>query len=178
MRNVDPYTFVTALLFALALGALAGGFAIGMAFRPRLLDEGERGGSAFRDLLAAAKACADPANLATLLRQASAIWDQYRPDGIHLDTDTLWRGEAGTEVTPAYVHRIVDAYATGDPVNLSGCWVPPDVQGRLRAITIGASEATAALPGRPIPRPTGFITSVHPTDVIERWPVRTGPSDG
>lgn len=167
---IDPYTLVTAVLFALLSGAIVGAWVVALAARARQLDDNERGGSAYRDLLDAAKRYADPAYVAALMRDAGNIWDQYRPDGLHLDID--WRRPADTERTPAYVHRIIDAYATGDPVNLSGCGVPPDVQGRLRAITIGASEATAALPGQPIPR------LASSTDVTVRWPVRTGHSDG
>lgn len=169
----DPYTVLTLLIFALFAGFIVGCWVVALAARARQLDDGARGGSAYRDLLDAAKRYADPAYLSVLLRDAANIWDRYRPDGLHLEVD--WRRPAETELTPAYVHRIIDAYATGDPVDLSGCGVPPDVQGRLRAITIGASEATAALPHQPVRH---SVTAVHATDVMHRWPLRTGHTDG
>ncbi|MFG1898673.1 hypothetical protein ACGFIP_32165 [Micromonospora zamorensis] len=157
MKDADPYTFVSALIGALFAGGIAGGLIMGMALRVKMLDEGDRAGAAYRDLRDAARRYADPAKLAPLMRAAADIWDRWRPDGLHMDA--FYRRDAATELAPAYVHRIIDAYDTGDKLDLSGCWVPPDVEGRLRVIRFGASP--------PMAWPTA----------VDRWPTQRGPSD-
>lgn len=168
---IDPVTFASTIIGVLIAGLIAGAVLAALAARGPQLDEAERASRAFKDLLAVAERAAAPEHRAMLLREAAEIWDVFEPIARHASPAYVVPDRA-----PGYVHRIIDAYATGDPVNFSGCWVPPDVQGRLRAVLAAASEATAPLPDRYPGR--HLVTTVDPTDVIERWPVRAGASDG
>ncbi|WP_435585790.1 hypothetical protein [Micromonospora aurantiaca (nom. illeg.)] len=142
--STDPTLTAVTVVAVLAAGLIVGAILASLALRSRQLDDDERHGRAFRALIALARECADPVHLARLMRGAGQIWDNVRPDGLALEVT------APPPLTPAYAHRLLDAYATGDPIDFSGCWVPPDIQGRVRAIVAGASEATAR-----IPRPAG-----------------------
>lgn len=153
----DPFALAFTISAVLVAGVAVGAILAGLAGRTRQLDDAERFGRAFRDLRDLAEACADPVNLARLKRGTARIWDHLLPDGLALDLTTP------PPLTPGYAHRLVDAYATGDPVDFSGCWVPPDIQGRVRAILAGASEPTARIPrmdtGGPITTPTPPLTA-------------------
>ncbi|MFI6332944.1 hypothetical protein ACIBBG_32135 [Micromonospora chersina] len=147
----DPFTLAFTVSAVLVTGVAMGAILAALAGRTRQLDDAERFGRAFRQLRDLAEACADPVHLARLMRGTAEIWDHVLPDGLALDV------AAPPPLTPAYAHRLVDAYATGDPVDFSGCWAPPDIQGRLQAILAGASEPTAHIPqhpGEPITAPT------------------------
>lgn len=174
--KLDMYAVTSLLIGALIAGATLGALVTALGARVRQLDDGERAGAAYRELRDVALHCANPPDVAKLMRDAADIWDRWRPDGLHLDA--FYRRPAGAERTPAYVHRIVDAYATGDPADLSGCWVPPDVHGRLRAILISAGEATAALPDWPRQVRRDLIVRADAADLIEATPVRAGAGDG
>ncbi|MEV4270583.1 MULTISPECIES: hypothetical protein [Micromonospora] len=142
--TTDPTTAAVTIAAVLAAGLTLGAILAGLAARSRQLDDSDRHARAFRALLALAGETVDPVHRARLMRGAADIWDNLLPDGIALEVT------APPPLTPAYAHRLLDAYATGDPIDFSGCWVPPDIQGRVRAIVAGASETTAR-----IPRPAG-----------------------
>ncbi|WP_319460062.1 hypothetical protein [Micromonospora sp. RTP1Z1] len=147
----DPSALAATVSAALLTGVAVGAILTGLANRGRAADDAERAGRAFRELRDLARACADPVHLARLMRGAGDIWDNLRPDGLALDVT------APAPLTPEYAHRLVDAYATGQPLNFAGCWVPPDIQGRLRAIITAARPATTAsrpATGGPITQPT------------------------
>lgn len=171
----DPYALASTVIAALVAGVIVGAILVGIAARGNQLDQTDQASRAFKDLLAVAERSAAPEHRATLLREAAQIWDVFEPIARHASAAYVLPDRA-----PGYVHRIVDAYATGDPLNFSGCWVPPDVQGRVRAIMAGASEATTSLPDlvRGGPVGGGLITSVGPMETIEIWPARAGGGDG
>jgi len=135
----DPSALAFTISAALVTGVAVGAILAGLAQRGRAADDAERAGRAFRELRNLAQACADPVHLPRLMRGTADIWDNFRPDGLALDVI------APPPLTPAYAHRLVDAYSTGDPVDFAGCWVPPDIQGRVRAIVAGASEPTVRI---------------------------------
>lgn len=148
----DPFALAFTISAVLVVGVALGAILTGLAQRGQRADDAERFGRAFRELRDLAEACADPVHLARLMRGTAKIWDHLLPDGLALDLTFP------APLTPGYAHRLVDAYATGDPVDFSGCWVPPDIQGRVRAILAGASEPTARIPQHttagPIAAPT------------------------
>ncbi|MFG2054796.1 hypothetical protein ACGFI9_12265 [Micromonospora sp. NPDC048930] len=135
----DPAALAFTISAVLVAGVAVGAILAGLAQRGRAADDAERAGRAFRELRDLAQACCDPVHLVRLMRGTADIWDNWRPDGLALDV------AAPPPLTPAYAHRLVDAYATGDPVDFAGCWVPPDIQGRVRAIVAGASEPTVRI---------------------------------
>ncbi|MFG3418718.1 hypothetical protein [Micromonospora sp. NPDC048063] len=159
------------VIAALTVGLIVGAIVMAFAARARQLDDEQRTETAWRDIRGAVEQLGDPEIRARLLRQLAQIRDRWLPGGpMHLDA---YRQPAAAELTPAYVHRLLDAYATGDPVNLAGCAVPPDVRGRLRAILIGAAERTAPLPSHP-----GLATTARPADVPGSIPLSRRPTDG
>lgn len=167
MTHLDPYTVTGLLIGALLAGVVIGALMVAVAARGRRLDEDTRAGAAFRELRDAALRHADPSSVATLMRDAATIWDRWRPDGLHLSATVA------ESLTPAYVHRILDAY-DGRPLTFAGCWVPPDVQGRLRAFqAIGAAVDDAA--GR---YAASLATSIRPLPAGELQPARSGARDG
>ncbi|MEU0081399.1 hypothetical protein ABZY58_26155 [Micromonospora tulbaghiae] len=172
--NLDPFQAAAMLIAVTVAGFLLGLLVMGIAARARQLDEGDRAGSAFRELRDVALRHVIPADAAVLLREAARIWDGWRPDGLHLEA--YHRQHADKQLTDAYVHRLLDALATGRPVDLSGCRVPADVRGRLRAMTAIAA-ATQAATSSAAPVGPGVV-SIDTAGLVIHSPVRAGGRDG
>ncbi|SBT64252.1 hypothetical protein GA0070622_1222 [Micromonospora sediminicola] len=170
--NLDPFQAAAMLIALAVVSFIVGLLVMAIAARARQLDEGDRAGAAFRELRDVAQRHVIPADAAVLLREAARIWDGWRPDGLHLEA--YHRHHADKQLTETYVHRLLDALATGRPVDLSGCRVPADVRGRLRAMA-----AIAAATGTATPTPVGpGVVSVDTAGLVVHHPVRAGGRDG
>ncbi|MDG4762402.1 hypothetical protein, partial [Micromonospora sp. WMMD710] len=82
--KLDIYAVTSLVIGALIAGGILGALVTGLGARARQLDDGERAGAAYRELRDVALHCANPADVPKLMRQAADIWDQWRPDGLHL----------------------------------------------------------------------------------------------
>ncbi|MFI2650177.1 hypothetical protein [Micromonospora fulviviridis] len=167
--KIDPAVLAAVVSGALLFGLAVGAIVTGLGHRGQRDDDADRAGLAFRTLADLAQECADPVHLARLMRGTAEIWDNFRPDGLALEV------LAPPPLTPGYVHRLIDAYASGRPLDLGGCWVPPDVQGRLRAITATAAATTSA---RTKYAASGPITAPTPPLAGDARLIRPRTSDG
>jgi hypothetical protein len=129
-------TTVLVAVIALLLGGAAGTIIMAVGARGRRLDDDAATAQILADMVELAAAAASPEKREIVRHRAHLIADRWRPDGHLTIPDPV------PPATPDYVHRLVDAYGTGDRLDFAGCWVPADVQGRLRAILAGAGEAT------------------------------------
>lgn len=182
---MSPTQFAITVVAVLVAGFIVGAVTIAISARSRQLDEQVAASRAFRDLVAVAERYSSPEHRAALRRAAADLWDSFDPFARHLAVAMADApGQAGQNRTPDYVHRLIDAYATGDPIDFQGCPVPPDVRGRLRAVMAGASEATTRLPDLMTWRPGSiaalpdFTPHRHPAGAVVLPTARRGESDG
>jgi hypothetical protein len=134
---------LVAVVIALLLGALAGGVIVGVGSRGRRRDDDATIAQALADLVELAVGSAYPDRRENVQRRANMIADRWQPDGHHIIAEPA----PVLENTPDYVHRLLDAMATGARLDLAGCWVPGDVTGRLRAMLAGEAPSPIAAAG-------------------------------
>ncbi len=75
------------------------------------------------------------------------------PEGVGIRQASGWVLDDDQEApigpaTPAYVHRLLDAYLTGEPLDFAGTAVPADVRARLEQVMSEAKTGTTDRPGR------------------------------
>lgn len=133
---IDLTTFLLGLLVVALAGVLVGAGMVALVSRGRQLDEREQATQAYRDLAALAWRLVPPDQREALRSSAARIWAHWQPDG------TPGMDPVMPDRAPAYVHRLIDAWS-GGPLDFGGCWVPPDVQGRIRAVLTGATPPVA-----------------------------------
>lgn len=134
---------LVSLMVALLIGVAAGAVLVGVGGAARRRDDAEAADQVLADLRTLAIAAAAPDRRETVRTRAGRIIERIRP-GLH----TLPAAPAAPVQLDVdlYVHRLLDAYGSGEPLDLSGCAVPPVVEGRLRAIMAAAGERTAPVP--------------------------------
>lgn len=79
-----------------------------------------------------------------------------RPGGVGVLQASGWRvdeseGEWAGPPTPAYVHRLLDAFLSGQPLNFGTEHPPQDVQDRLTAAVQQGQLGTVEVPAEPAP---------------------------
>ena len=79
------------------------------------------------------------------------------------------------EGTPAYVHRLLDAWATGEPLDFAGHPVPEDVQARVVEVL---RETTTRPPAETPERPARETTVPQTPETPEDPPPRSGAGSG